>query len=217
MPFSELTTWFWVLALLGSGVFILRVAMMLTGLAAEGVDADLGMDGDLGDMGDIGDAGGADAIADVPDGMGDAHRSTHAFQIFSIQTVSAFTMGTGWMGLAAHHGELGFQPQPFLSILLAVAFGVFVAWLQLWLLRKSRLLESRGARINPRDAIGKAGQVYMRIPEENTGQGKVRVNISGSLRIMPAVTDGSAIESFTSISVKSARSDGVLIVAPTDV
>ena len=39
------------------------------------------------------------------------------------------------------------------------------------------------------NAIDKTGEVYLRIPEERKGIGKVQVTIQGSLRELDALTD----------------------------
>ena len=81
---DTLTTSFWVLAILGTTVFVLRLGMMFLGLG----------DHDYGDVSD------ADIGGDV-DLDGHGHDSMHAFTFLSLQSIATFFMGSGWMGLVA--------------------------------------------------------------------------------------------------------------------
>lgn len=233
MPSDGLTSLLLLLGIFGTAVFVIRVILMFTGAAVEGLDGDVAIDADAGgfdgmDGFDAADThGGAhmsDLGADVPHmnhgdlahGTGDAHGSTRAFHILNLQTISAFAMGAGWFGLAVLHGALGFVADAGVALLLGAGFGVFLAWLQIWVLKKLLFLQSSGAQFNPREAVDHVGQVYMRIPEANAGAGKVRLPVSGAMRILPAVSDGEAIDSFKSVRVKSVQGDGTLVVHPVE-
>jgi hypothetical protein len=207
MPSDGLTSLLLLLGIFGTAVFVIRVILMFTGAAVEGLDGDIAIDADVGDLGDVGD---------VPDGTGDAHGSTRAFNVLNLQTISAFAMGAGWFGLAVWHRALGFEASAGVALLLGSAFGVFLAWLQIWVLKKLLVLQSSGARFDPTDAVDLVGQVYLRIPEHDEGAGKVRVAVTGSMRILPAVSEGEGIDSFKSVRVKSVRSDGTLVVHPVE-
>jgi hypothetical protein len=220
MPLGGIETWFWGLAIFGSVIFIGKLILMLTmggddfgGDDGGDVGLDTGGDGGFGD-----DAGGH---VDVDHGhAGDdghhGHGTNWFFQILSVQTIAAFAMGAGWFGLGASRGDFGFESSAFMTLLICVVGGVFFAWIQLFILSKVRLLESRGSRLRIRDAIGKTGQVYLGIPAGRAGQGKVRIKLGASIQILPAVTDGAELKSFTSVHITSVDEGGVLVVEPAN-
>jgi hypothetical protein len=236
MPADGLTSLLLLLGIFGTAIFVIRVILMFTGAAVEGLDGDVAIDADAGaldgmeamdamdtmdpthaaDMSDLGADMPRVSHPDVTDATGDAQGSTRAFHILNLQTISAFVMGTGWFGLAVLHGALGFDASGGIALLLGAGFGVFLAWLQIWVLQKLLFLQSSGAQFNPREAIDHVGKVYMRIPEANTGVGKVRLPVSGSMRILPAASQGDAIESFTSVRVVGVQGDGTLVVQPAE-
>ena len=175
--FSD-STFYFMLAAIGTGLFLIKFVLMLIG----GVDGDFDVDGD----------GGVELHG------GD----------FSIFSTLSFMMGAGWMGLAARL-EWGLSPVP--AALLAAGFGFFlmlISSLGLWQMRKL----SKPARSDPRDAIGMVGTVYMQLPAKGEGRGQVQVNVGGTLKTMPAVSNGDPIESFAAVKVLEVREDNVLVV-----
>jgi hypothetical protein len=106
--FSD-STFYFMLAAIGTGLFLLRFVLMFIG----GVDGDFDVDG----------GGGLELHG------GD-------FSIFSIFSTLSFMMGAGWMGLAARL-EWGLGAVP--SALLAAGFGFFLMMISsfgLWQMRK---------------------------------------------------------------------------------
>ena len=84
-------------ALLGTGIFLIKLVMMLIGGSD---DLDLGGDASSADAGHVHDVG-------MDGSHGDAHHG-HAHNalmaVASVQGVSAFAMGFGWAGLGALNG-----------------------------------------------------------------------------------------------------------------
>ena len=151
------------------------------------------------DMGDVSDA--ADLDVDGID-------STASFSIFSFLSVTAFLMGTGWMGLATRlHLEWGPIPAAIVSIGFGVGMMVFSAAM---LMGVRRLAQEQ--TYEPRTAIGRTGQVYLTVPGNGSGNGRVRVSVSGRSKILDARTAGPALEAFTDVRIVEVRDDGVLIV-----
>jgi len=184
--FTDDAVWFGVPALLGTALFVIRIAFMLVA-----GDADL-------DFGDTGDG------LDVSDDSGDA------FSILSIQSLSAFAMGFGWGGLGGLNGAGWSQP-----VSLAVGFGcgAGLVWLLALLLKGIHDLQSSGT-ITSDAALGSTGEVYITVPGHSDGSGQVRVVIGDRQRIYPAVTQGEALPTKTRVRVLSVNDDRSLTVAP---
>ena len=162
-------------AILGTVYFLLNLLM---GELGGDADADLDLS-----------SGGADGVGDSP---------AAEFRVLSLQTISAFAMGSGWMGLAA----LRVMDASFaVSTLIAIAAGVAVAWVLVSLLRALWRLQSSGNI--PLDAtLGQTGTVYIEIPPKGEGSGRVTVVVNTRRREYSAVQHGeSPIASRTRVGI----------------
>ena len=149
---------------------------------------------------------GGDFDADVDAGT-DA-----SFTLFSLLSVMAFIMGTGWMGLACRL-DWGFS-RP-LSVVIAVGFGVAMMLLASGLMFMTRKL-NRTVTYDVETAVGRTARVYMSIPGKGHGQGKVQVSISGRLMTVDAVSNGPPLEAFADVRVVATRDDQTLVVSPLE-
>lgn len=210
---------FTVMALFGSVTFGLRLVMMMTGGLAEDVDADHdtdmdgGMEGHAGDSDDGGDADHADMDADTDQDtdQADAHASSSDFKLLSLQTVAAFSMSAGWLGLAAMT-EWGLGA--FAASAIGYGFGLGTVWFMTKMLRQMSKLHSSGT-MRLSEAVAMTGRVYSRIPAGRRGEGQVEIELNGALRVLPAVTDGAEdLQSFREVLVVDRTADGRLIVIP---
>ena len=62
-------------------------------------------------------------------------------------------------------------------------------------------------------AIGQVGEVYLTIPSNRKGLGKIQVKVTGSLRTLDAMTDDSvSLETGQLIKVIQVVSDNILLV-----
>ncbi len=175
-------------------LFLIRIGLMMAGIG----DADHG--GDFG----------TDVPGDSDFGHGHADHTTsgHTFQVFSLLSILAFFMGSGWAGLAA---RLSWGWSPGGSAGAAVAFGTCCMFLAAWLIRSMRRLESMPV-MDLRACVGTVAQVYLNIPARGQGQGQVRVNVQGRSRIVPASSTGNALAAFTAVKVLSVQPDNSLVV-----
>lgn len=129
-------------------------------------------------MGELG--GDLDLDADLDtSGAGD-------FKALSLQTISAFCVGSGWMGLAAFRLlDLGIVG----SVAIAVASGLGVAWLATWVTRQVFKMQ-RSGNISIAQAAGLVGDVAVTVPPANAGRGAVSVVIDQHRREYDAVQAG---------------------------
>lgn len=188
-------TTYWILALAGTTVFVLKLAMMFLGF---------GQDHDLGDAGDVGGIG---HDFDGDGQVGHGAESTMMFTFLSLQSLATFFMGCGWMGLVALKT---WNLDDIAAALCAAGFGVFCVVLLGKLLQQAMKLESSG-NVDIRSAVGSVGTVYSRIAEGRVG--KVQIEVQGRLRTLDARTSGAQLDTGATVKVDEVDGAGVLVVS----
>lgn len=189
-------------ALLGTGIFLIKLVMMLIGGSD---DLDLGGDASSADAGHVHDVG-------MDGSHGDAHHG-HAHNalmaVASVQGVSAFAMGFGWAGLGAMNGmKWGMAA----SMGIGVLGGVGMAALFVLLISGVRSLQSSGTT-NVANSVGTECEVYATVPAKGQGRGQVKVIVQGRMRIVQATQESDAeIATGSRVRVKKANDDGSVIV-----
>lgn len=134
-------------------------------------------------------------------GDGGIHMDTHsdaAFQLFSINSVTAFLMMFGWGGLTAY---IQFKLGSTLSILIAIFVGIAAMFTIAIIFKLAMKLVSKGEEFKIEDTVGLNASVYQRIPAE--GSGRVNVSLPGGiLKELDAVSeDKSVIDSFKTVKI----------------
>lgn len=117
---------------------------------------------------------GIDAEIDADAGAG--------FQFFTFKNLVGFFTIFGWVGIGCT--QSGFEPVPTIIIAGICGLIMMTAMATIFYLM-SRLVEDGSMVIT--NAIGRMGQVYMRIPANGEGMGKVQINIQGSVRELDAI------------------------------
>ncbi len=158
---------YWGIAIFASGVFLVQMIMTFIG---------------------IGDADGGDADFDLGDGSGDTLDTGGTLQLFSVRNIINFLLGVGWGGVC-FSGSI--QNQTLLALVALLTGCVFVA-VFIMLFRQMRRLEHDGA-FRVEDCVGQVADVYLRIPAQRGGEGKIQFSFNGSVQELPAITDGPAI------------------------
>ncbi len=103
--------------------------------------------------------------------------------IFSLKSIVAFLMFFGWSGLAAY------DVMPVWgAIIISIAAGLTMMFVTAWVFILLLRLQSSGT-LKVENAIGQTGDVYITIPGNEKGNGKVQIIIQGTLRTMDAITD----------------------------
>jgi hypothetical protein len=188
--FADNAGWFTIPALVGTGLFMLRLALMFLGDITDLDSPDVDMDGVHPDYGD----------------------SDFAFQILSIQAISAFAAGFGWGGVAALRSfELGFAA----AVIIGLVTGAGVMWLFATGMKAMFKLQSSG-NTDIRGTVGREGEVYTRVPAKGEGAppGSVRVVVDDRARIYTAVSDGGELVRSARVRVVQVNDDHTLLVTP---
>lgn len=149
-------------------------------LSDGGLDADLGelADADVGDFRDSGELTPHHTDGSSP---GDAA----VFRLLSLQTVVAFLTVFSWSAIVSiSTGSPAVQ-----SILIGFVLGLAAMFLVAKLVQVSRKLVENGT-LNPKNAIGESGKVYLPIPPNGRGEGKIMLQVQGQLTEFSAVTYG---------------------------
>ena len=166
---------FYVLAIPASVMLVLQTILLLFGIGDDGADMDPDCDGGF-DCDDVPDDFESDAVGSF-EGRG--------IRLFTLRGIIALLAVGGWAGVAAM--QLG-APW-WLALIAAAVLGflamVFVAYCIRWALR----LQSSG-NIKYENAVGLTGEVYMNIPANNSGKGKINVIVQERYIEMDAVTSG---------------------------
>jgi hypothetical protein len=174
---------FWVVTIPATVIFLILLALTIFGSDAD-TDVDTDIDSDIAD----GDS--------IP------------FQFLSLKNIVAFFAVFGWSGIGFINAGLA----SWLVILLSVICGLLMMTLMASLFYfMSKLAESGTLKMN--NAIGKLGEVYLLIPGNREGMGKVQLNVQGSLRTLDAITDDKeSIRTSAIIEVLDVIDDQILLV-----
>lgn len=150
----------------------------------------------------VGSDDGGDFDSDLDATSGDS------FSLVSTQSILAFFMGAGWIGLAAKR-EWSQEDLP--ALLIASGFGFLMMLFSSFLTFQIKKFNYT-PQSNPQEAVGKKGRVYSKIPAKGEGMGQVEITVGGKQQILQASSADGEIQSFESIIVKSVDDSGNLLV-----
>ena len=158
-------------------ILLIQTILTLIGIGDNGVDSDIG-DADI-------DADAADGVfgAELTDGDS-APSGLDGLRIFSVRGIIAFFVVFGWTGILLDSLSLS----PVISVGVGAVAGFLIMLLIALLFRAVMKLESDG-NVDNRNALGVSGTVYLKIPPNREGTGKVNIMIQGSYCERDAVTD----------------------------
>lgn len=185
-----------------------------------GMDGDGELDGvshglDHADMAHDMDVG-ADFDADGSDGVFGDHdlgcdpdaAGLDGLRIFTVRGIIAFLVVFGWLGLALTSSGV----QLWLSASLA-AVGGFAMMVLLALLMRAVMKLRGDGNIDNRNALGVSGKVYLTVPANRKGEGKVNIMLQGSYVEREAVTDeADAIPTGSEVTVIGLSGQTTLVV-----
>lgn len=165
------------------GTLIFAVQMVLTLIGMDSTDVDVDFDG-----ADTMDLGGG-------------------ISLFSIRNFVNFIVGFGWAGISF----AGAIENKFILTLVAIAAGIAFVLLFFFIKKQTNKLEHNGA-FDIKDCVGKRVDVYLRIPANRKGKGKVQVSLNGAIQEFDAFTDGDELKSGTKVEVIEIIDKSTLLV-----
>lgn len=182
---------FWGIAIFSSIVVLIQTTMSFIGMGdVDTGDADVDFDADT------------DADADSLDHAGAMH-------LLSIRNVFYFLLGFGWTGISLWNTI----PNRVFLYAAAILVGCLFVAIFLFLFRQMMKLQSNGA-FDINDSVGRVCDVYLRIPANNKGMGKVQISFNGSVQELDARTAGEPIPSGAKVRVLRVIDKKVLEVEP---
>ena len=190
-----MVTFYTVCALVGSVILLLQFLLMVMGLDAD--DAEIAEVGDDLAMGDEY----VDAHVEVE------HGSAWFFGILSFKSLVAAIAFFGLGGRAALAADLS----PYISFVAATASGAAAMVMVAWLMRMLYRLNAEG-NVRIERCIGQVGTVYLSIPGQRAGAGKVTMSVQDRTMEYQAVTAEDEIPTGAQVVVIGISGPGTLEV-----
>lgn len=213
---------FWFFAIPFTLIFLIQLIMLFIGLGDDAGDipgdADMfdgsgvldgSLDAPLKGSGVL-DGGNPPDGVDIPDDADDGIFSS-VFKVLSIRNIITFFTIFGWAGITFCNIGAGKIITVIASIFLALAVTIVISMLFLTIIR---LTES--GNVNLQDAVGHIGEVYVPIPANESGIGKVHVTFNGVFREIDAVTPEESLPTGTKVLIIKLRDDDTFVVTKTD-
>lgn len=138
-----------------------------------------------------------------PTDVTDSHGLEHAtdaqnafLKVLSLKTLVGFATFFGLTGLGG--GAAGWTHTG--TLVAAILAGLLAVYLVAWLMSALHRLQSSG-NLNLRNAIGKHGKVYLRVPAQRGGTGRVTLAVQGRVVECKAITAGPEIPTGAPVTV----------------
>ena len=175
----------WCMAIASSTIFVIETILTFIGI----------------------DGGGYfDMDTDIPDGSFEAEPSMN---LYTFRNLVNFILGFSWTAILFKNSISSTWLLMLLSVLLGVALVAAVMYLFKWL---SKMQQSGNIDVR-KSAKGCIGKVYLTIPANRAGAGKVQITINDSVREYDALTDSdSDLKTGSSIKVVEALDSSTLLV-----
>lgn len=173
----------WAITLSASLIFVIQTIMTFLGLGDHDADFDM----------------------DTSDGSFDADPSMN---LLTFRNLVNFCMGFGWTAVLMHEK---IQSNALL-IIVSVIVGILLVTVVMWIFKWLSGMQQTGNIDVHKSAVGCEGKVYLTIPGERKGEGKVQITINNAVREYDAVTDGETIKTGTAIKVTEVINDYTLLV-----
>ncbi|WPR75409.1 NfeD family protein [Algoriphagus sp. NG3] len=150
-------------------------------------------------------SGGADGIE--ADFDGDLDGGEAPFQLFSLRNLINFLLGFSWSGISFY----AIIPNYPLLLLVSLAIGFAFVYSFFLIIRQiQKLGEDNTFRLER--TLGKIANVYLSIPGNMQGKGKIMASLNGSVRELDAMTEHDKIETNATVRIMRVESGNILIV-----
>lgn len=175
----------WCIAIASSLIFIIET--VLTFIGAD-VEMDLDTDFDIADGGFEGDP---------------------SMNLYTFRNLVNFLLGMSWTAILLNEQI----KSKALLMLIAFAVGAAIVFAVMMMFKGLSKMQQSGNINVFESAVGCSGKVYLTVPGERKGQGKVQININNSVREYDALTDSEDdLKTGTSIKVTEVLDASTLLV-----
>ena len=132
--------------------------------------------------------------------------------LYTFRNFVNFILGFGWSAILLQEKIHSVPLLLIVSVIIGVALVAVVMYLFKWL---SGMQQSGNINVY-KSAVGCNGTVYLTIPGERGGEGKVQISINNAVREYDAVTDGDALKTGTPIRVTEVINANTVLVEPLE-
>ena len=172
---------YFIIAVIASIFLLVQVVIMLFSLGGGDFDVDDVFDGDV----------------DTDSGL----------SIFTIKSMTAFFALGGWCGFVA---QTFMEDNIWAPILIAVATGTAALFGVAFTMRGIAKLQNSGNIVKSK-LVGATATVYVCIPENRSGRGKITLTAQGRYMELDAVTDGERIPVDSSVEITEYSEDFAVV------
>ncbi|MDP2238011.1 MAG: NfeD family protein [Bacteroidales bacterium] len=150
--------------------------------------------------------------SDATDGLeadfdGDLVGDEAPFQLFSLRNLINFLLGFSWTGISFY----ATISNKSILIILSLAVGVLFVLLFFIIIRQvQKLAEDNSFKIT--NTLNKSAEVYLTIPENKKGKGKILVSVKGAFHELEAMTENDRIPSGSVVKIVRIENNNILIV-----
>ena len=180
----------WGITLAASLIFVIQTVLTFIGADAGGdfdVDAGGALDGDIGDT-----------AADMGSGM----------NLYTFRNLVNFFLGFGWTTILLQNSVKSTALLIFIALMVGCALVAVVMYMFKWL---STMQQSGNIDVY-KAAVGCTGTVYLTIPGERSGEGKVQITINNAVREYAALADSDTLKTGTPIKVVEVINPSTMLV-----
>ena len=175
----------WCIALASSLIFIIETVLTFIG-----ADVEMDMDTDF----------------DVPDG---GFEGDPSMNLYTFRNLVNFLLGMSWTAILLQE-QIASKA---LLMIIAFAVGALLVFAVMMMFKGLSKMQQSGNIDVYKSAIGCNGKVYLTVPAERKGTGKVQININNSVREYDALTDSEDdLKTGTSIKVTEVLDTNTLLV-----
>jgi len=199
---AQFEKFFWMIAIPATTFMLLQTIMTILGVGGDELDADIDVDTEVDFDFDTEIDMDSDVEVDVESDF------TFAWHIFSLRNLIAFLTFFGWTGIVL---TPLFEYQ-FVVVILSVIAGIVAMMVSIGLFYFMQRMTNDGS-IKPSHTIGRTGHVYIPIPKEKSGLGKIILVMSGASKELDAMTnDSETIKTNTPVKVVGLIEKNILLV-----
>lgn len=131
-----------------------------------------------------------------------------AFHFFSLKSLVHFLFSFSWTGILLSR----FVEEPLSLFVLSITSGIVFIFLCAFIIKKVQLLRTDNT-FRIQHAVNQNAAVYLTIPENKNGKGKIRITVKDRIHEFEAVTEHNKIESGAIVKVEKIA-DNTLVVKP---
>jgi membrane protein implicated in regulation of membrane protease activity len=207
--FSDLNAFqavFFVISASSTIILVIQTILALIGISNDS-ETEVG-ESYVSDVDTEADAADSDFDAGEAEAETDGIYDPNGLRLFTIRGIMAFLMMGGWVGFLFSRAGVN----DIVSLLCALASGTIALVLMAKMMQILMGMQADGT-IKIKNALGQTGQVYIRIPGEEKGKGKVNVTVQGKMCEFEAVTEQSEmLKTGETVYVTDIKAENVLVV-----